>query len=58
MYSAGADPGLILGCCKILQKKFYYNKAHQIKKILLSIILTKAASKLLYHGTGMGREAK
>ena len=31
----GAESRLILGCCKILQKKFYYNKGCQIKAILL-----------------------
>ena len=54
----GADPRLILGCFKILQKKFYYNKARQIKAILLQIILTEAVSKREYHGTGMSRETK
>ena len=32
---SGVDPGLILGCCKILQKKIYYNEVRQIKRVLL-----------------------
>ena len=38
---------LMLGCCKIKKKC-------QIKGILPHIILTEAASKQRYHGTGMG----
>ena len=29
-----ANPGLILGCCKILQKKIYYNNMRQFKGII------------------------
>ena len=49
---------LILGWCKILQIKIYYKKMHQVKCILLQIILTEAASKWGYHGTGMGSQTK